>query len=295
MTDRDSKTPVTVLGLGAMGTALARAFLATGHPTTVWNRTPGRADALVTAGAVRAENLPAAASAGPLVVICVLDHRAVHELLDAAGDRLTGRTVVNLTSSTPEDARETARRAAELQVDYLDGAIMVPTPLVGRPESLLIYSGDRHLYDTHRTTLAALGGRSEHLGADPGLASLYEIGMLDLFFAGMTAFLHAAALVAADGVPAKEFLPYAEDVVAILPETLRGLAHDVDSARHPGDDDNLEMDRAGLDHIVHASEARGVDPALPALVRGLAPRAIDSGHGRDGFSRVVQELRRPAS
>lgn len=34
------RAKVTVLGLGPMGAALASAFLAAGHPTTVWNRTP---------------------------------------------------------------------------------------------------------------------------------------------------------------------------------------------------------------------------------------------------------------
>ncbi|MGW9432825.1 NAD(P)-binding domain-containing protein, partial [Streptomyces decoyicus] len=34
------KTPLTLLGLGDMGTALARAWLTTGHPLTVWNRSP---------------------------------------------------------------------------------------------------------------------------------------------------------------------------------------------------------------------------------------------------------------
>ncbi|MFI6864696.1 NAD(P)-binding domain-containing protein [Streptomyces sp. NPDC050421] len=37
-----------------MGGALGRAFLRTGHPTTVWNRTPSRADDLVARGATRA-------------------------------------------------------------------------------------------------------------------------------------------------------------------------------------------------------------------------------------------------
>ncbi|MFE9591115.1 NAD(P)-binding domain-containing protein [Streptomyces sp. NPDC006294] len=39
-----SKAPVTLLGLGDMGTALARAWLAAGHPLTVWNRTRARDD-----------------------------------------------------------------------------------------------------------------------------------------------------------------------------------------------------------------------------------------------------------
>ncbi|WP_179893518.1 NAD(P)-binding domain-containing protein, partial [Streptomyces sp. wa1002] len=43
--------PLTLLGLGAMGVALARTWLAAGHPLTVWNRSPGRSAELAAAGA----------------------------------------------------------------------------------------------------------------------------------------------------------------------------------------------------------------------------------------------------
>ncbi|MDV5142759.1 NAD(P)-binding domain-containing protein [Streptomyces sp. SBC-4] len=56
--------PVTVIGLGEMGFTLASAFLAGGHPTTVWNRTPERADALVAKGARRAATVREAVAAG---------------------------------------------------------------------------------------------------------------------------------------------------------------------------------------------------------------------------------------
>ena len=77
--------PVTVLGLGAMGTALSRAFLAAGHPTTVWNRTRGRADPLRAAGAAVAPDVSAAVAASPLVVVCLLDTPAVDAVLVDAG------------------------------------------------------------------------------------------------------------------------------------------------------------------------------------------------------------------
>lgn len=295
-TDEDpGGAAVTVIGLGAMGATLARAFLSAGHLTTVWNRTAASAESLVADGAVLADSVAAAVAASPLVVICVLDHAVVHELLDPLDGELTGRAVVNLTSSTPERARETATWATARGIDYLDGAIMVPTPLIGERDALLLYSGSRTVFATHRPTLTTLGGGSEYLGTDPGLAALYDLGMLDLFFASMTGFLHATALVGADGITARTFLPYAEQIVAILPETLAGLAAAVDAAHHPGDEDNLEMERAALDHIVHASNARAIDPTLPEVVRALAGRAISRGHGRDGFSRVIEELRRPAA
>uniref|UniRef100_UPI0013026769 NAD(P)-binding domain-containing protein n=2 Tax=Streptomyces TaxID=1883 RepID=UPI0013026769 len=64
MTDNVSstapRTPLTLLGTGAMGTALARAWLAAGHPVTVWNRTAARAEALAAEGATVAATAAAA-------------------------------------------------------------------------------------------------------------------------------------------------------------------------------------------------------------------------------------------
>ena len=44
---------VSVIGLGAMGSALVRALLRAGHRVTVWNRTSAKAEPLVREGAGR--------------------------------------------------------------------------------------------------------------------------------------------------------------------------------------------------------------------------------------------------
>jgi 3-hydroxyisobutyrate dehydrogenase-like beta-hydroxyacid dehydrogenase len=288
--------PVTVIGLGAMGAALAHGFLTAGHPTTVWNRTPGRADDLVAAGAREADSVDAAVRASGLTVVCVLDRPAVDAVLDAVGEQtLRGRTIVNLTSSVPEDARAVAERVTAAGGRHLDGKILVPTPLVGTDDGLVLYAGDRSVFDDHVGTLRALGPDADHLGADPGLAATFDLGMLDVFFSGVVAFLHASALVGVDGVAAKTFLPYAERVVDVLKVSMASAAADVDAGTYPGHEDNLEMDARALDHIVETSAARGVDTRVPALAQALAREAIAAGHGRDGFSRVVDVLRRPTS
>jgi len=104
----DRGSAVTVIGLGSMGSALAGAVLEAGYPTTVWNRTAGKAEPLVRRGAARAATVAEAVSASPTVIACVLDYRALREILSTAGDALAGRTVVNLTNGTPTEARETA-------------------------------------------------------------------------------------------------------------------------------------------------------------------------------------------
>ncbi|GFE18003.1 hypothetical protein Sgleb_60500 [Streptomyces glebosus] len=91
----DPRTPVTVLGLGAMGSALAGAFVRAGHPTTVWNRTPGKADPLVARGAVRADTVAEAVAASPLVIVWVVDYAAAREILEPAGPGLSGRVLVH--------------------------------------------------------------------------------------------------------------------------------------------------------------------------------------------------------
>lgn len=168
MTNDLEKTPVTILGMGAMGQALATAFLKAGHPTTIWNRSPGKGDDLVARGAARATSAREAVRAADLVVICVVDHNAVGAVLDSVADELPGRVLVNLTSDTPERARTTGAWAQERGIDYLDGSIMVPVDLIGQPPALIFYSGPRAAYDKHETALKALGGKPAHLGEDQG-------------------------------------------------------------------------------------------------------------------------------
>lgn len=288
------RAAVTVIGLGAMGRALATAFLAAGHPTTVWNRTSGRADALVANGATAASSVADAIARSSVTVVCVLDPAAVAAVLDDAGDALDGATVVNLTSSVPGDAERLGERATGAGARYLDGKIMVPTPLIGTADGLVIYSGDRSVFDEHVETLRAIGGGAEHLGDDAGLAAVHDLGMLDIFFNGMAAFLHAAALVGAHGVRAADFLAHARQILTVLDGTIVQLAEQVDADRHPGDEDNLVMEEAALAHIVEASAAAGVDTTVPDTVRALAKRAIAAGYGDVGFSRVIDVLREPA-
>ena len=108
-----SSAPVTVLGLGDMGSAIARVLVDRGHPTTVWNRTASRSEPLARAGAAVAGSAAEAVRASPLVLVCVLNYAAVDDVLAAVGDAVSGRTLVNVTSGNPEQARAVQRWAEE--------------------------------------------------------------------------------------------------------------------------------------------------------------------------------------
>lgn len=69
----DNKNGVSIISLGVMGSALARALLSNGHRVTVLNRTSGKAEPLVRDGAVLAPGVASAVSASPIVLVCVSD------------------------------------------------------------------------------------------------------------------------------------------------------------------------------------------------------------------------------
>ena len=93
-------TEISCVGLGLMGSALARALLAAGHGVTVWNRSAGKAAALVELGAKEARTFAEAVAASPVVLICIDNYGSTRALLEPEGKagHLAGRTVVSLTT-----------------------------------------------------------------------------------------------------------------------------------------------------------------------------------------------------
>ncbi|MFD9030999.1 NAD(P)-dependent oxidoreductase [Streptomyces sp. NPDC059567] len=288
------QSAVTVLGLGPMGRALAGAFLDAGLRTTVWNRTPGRDQELVARGAISARSAEEAAAASRLTVVCVVNYDAADTILrrEAVTDALKGRAVVNLTADTPDRARDAAAWAAEHGVRYLDGAIMTPTPTIGTPAAVFIHSGPKDLYDEHQSVLEALGGTHTHLGEEIGRAAAYDIALLDIFWTSMAGYAHALAVARAEGITARELAPFAKGIGDILPPIFEGLAEEVDHGTFSGEGNPLTSAASSMTHIVHTSEAHGIDASVMRGAEGMARRAIGLGHGTDGFMRVTELLGR---
>ncbi|MFJ9824750.1 NAD(P)-dependent oxidoreductase [Streptomyces sp. NPDC101160] len=289
-----SGSAVTVLGLGPMGRALAGAFVAAGVRTTVWNRTPGRDRELVERGATGAASAAEAVAASPLTVVCLVNYDATDAVL-RQGDvtaALKGRTLVNLSADVPERARDTGRWADEHGIAYLDGAIMTPTPTIGTPHAVFLHSGPEELYRAHRPVLDVLGGTHSHLGADIGRAAAYDIALLDIFWTSMAGYVHALAVAGAEGITPRELAPFAQGIGAILPPLFEEWAGDVEDGGFSGEGNPLTSAVSTMSHIVHASEAHGIDAGVMRAAEGLARRTVALGHGADGFSRIAEVLGR---
>jgi 3-hydroxyisobutyrate dehydrogenase-like beta-hydroxyacid dehydrogenase len=283
-------TPVTLIGLGPMGQAMVRALLAAGHPVTVWNRTPARAEPLVAEGAVLAATPAEALAATELVILSLTDYHAMYDILGPAEAALRGRVVVNLSSDSPGRTRAAAGWLSERGAELVVGGVMVPAELVGRPEAKVFYSGPAAAFEAHVETLRVLG-QPDYRGADPALAQLYYQALLDIFLTYLAAYTHATALVGAAGVDAATFLPYATQFSDTLSYYISGTAGAFDRSAHPGGRANAAMMGATADHIVAASTEAGIDAALPLAVKSLYDRTIAAGRGKESWTATIEVIR----
>jgi 3-hydroxyisobutyrate dehydrogenase-like beta-hydroxyacid dehydrogenase len=275
--------PVTVLGLGPMGHAIAAAFVAAGHPTTTWNRTASRP---TPSGANRVPNVNSAVTASKTVVVCLIDYDAVRSVLLPLAETLRGRHVVNVTSGSPDAARELAEWAAAHGISYTDGTIMTPTDTIGTPSAVVLHSG------AATDALAALGGRQTYLGAEPGRAAAFDVALLDIFWTSVAGVAHAFALARSENITSTELAPLARGIADLLPIVIDEHSARLEEGRHDGEDANLLSAAAGMAHIIETSEARGIDAAVMKAAHAMARKAIDAGHGADGLSRLTVELER---
>ncbi|WP_374690114.1 NAD(P)-dependent oxidoreductase [Frankia sp. AvcI1] len=284
-------TRTTFLGLGAMGSALAAAALDTGRPSVVWNRTPDKARALGERGATVTETVEEAITGDGVVVVCLLDHQSVHAVVDPVAARLAGRTVINLTTTTPNQARGLATWAAEHGITYLDGAIMAVPRMIGHPDAAIFYSGPEAAFGENRDLLD-LWGRSDYFGTDPGFASLRDMAMLVGMYTMFAGFLHGAAMVGAEGVSATDFARRQGPFLASMTGQLADLATAVDAKEHAGaGQQSLEFTEAALDLLVTASLDQGVSIEVLRPVHDIVHRQVAAGYGRQGTARIVEALR----
>ena len=271
MTDTNPTTTISVLGLGAMGAAIAGALATDGRRVRAWNRTPktlpdGRIDVV--------DSPDSALEGANLVVVCVRDHVASRAVVERIAPHLQGQVVVNLSTGTPTEATESAEHAAGLGVRYVTGAVMVPTPLVATEHCVVLYAGAPAHLEQVEPLFAAMRGTSDVVGHDHAVPPALDLAMLDIYFAGMYAHLHATALAAAHGIEPQRFLPYAQGIVGTLGASLPDLTTSVEQRRYDAGQARLDMCLSFLEHIVASSREAGIDPGLAESVRAASARAF---------------------
>ncbi|MGY0390450.1 NAD(P)-dependent oxidoreductase [Nocardioides sp. WG-D5] len=290
MTEHNDRPAVTVIGIGNMGSAVARAYLERGYRTTVWNRTADKAEALADAGAAVASTAAKAVAASPVTVLSLLDNTAVEDVLHSVGAAAAGRTLVSLTSGSPAQARANEAWAAEHGAAYVDGKVMGDPPDVGTSRISLAFSGDRAAFDAVEPMLAELGSLTYH-GPDAGFAAVEFNAQVAVGYEFLIGFLHTLSLVEAEGMDLEAFT---ERVAASLngyAGLLRMMTGAIKSGTYGPDLGSLDVQAALMDDLIGHRESTGVEAVRMREVKSLMDRRIAQGHGGQGFSSMFELLR----
>jgi 3-hydroxyisobutyrate dehydrogenase-like beta-hydroxyacid dehydrogenase len=284
---------VSVLGLGAMGSTLARVLVERGHDVTVWNRSDSeRATAAEAAGAVRASSPAGAAAASPLVLMCVTDYPAADEVLGAPGvlAALAGRALVQLTNGTADQVRAQLERVQAAGGRMLAGGILGYPRHIGRAETVIMYAGDAGAFEQHAATLADLAGAQRYEGEDPGPPNAVYVAAFGFYFAALAGFLEAAALAQSRGVPPREF-------AAAMPGMTKLLLDHIDDAARRIEDGDFAGDQATVDvHLVGSARRRRTfaDAGLESLMTGAFVEycrlAADAGEGGEDIAALFKRV-----
>lgn len=191
-----------------MGAPMIRHLLAAGHQVGVWNRTRAKSDALVADGARVADTPRALAEQVETVLMCVLDARAVGDVVFGPDGLLSGdvaarklRRIVDHSSIPPGVTRDYARRAAELGIGWVDAPVSggVPGAQAG---TLAVMAGGRAAdLDAARPLIDTYAARITHMG-DTGAGQTAKLCNQAIVTATVTAIAEAVGLAQASGIDA---------------------------------------------------------------------------------------------
>ena len=287
-------TELTCIGLGLMGSALARAMLTAGHRITVWNRSPGKIEALVGLGAREARSFAEALAASPVVLICIDSYASTRELLETEGlaDHLVGRTIVNLTTGTPREAEALSVWVGAQGALYLDGAILCGPNEIGTTTGEVLISGDALAWQVAGPLLTCLAGKVRNVGQGVGAAAALDLAWLTMSYVQFIGVAHAASICRAQDIDLEEFIDLfpAEPAPADVDACTRKLARIIKDADYDQPTATLQVWGEALARIQMQARDAGIPSAIPDFIAGYFQRAMGMGLGQQEAIAIYETL-----
>ena len=283
------------VGLGTMGSAMARRLVSAGHLVHVWNRSPGPVDTLVAQGARRADTLEQALSCG-LVLSMLADDDAVERTFTS--DMLTGAPPgavhVNHATVSVSAADLLSDRHAAAGVAYVAAPVLGRAPVAEAGRLNIVAAGDPQVLEAIRPVLDVLGKRTWVVGRQARQANLVKIGVNYNLIHALQALAESLTLVEGGGVDGEAFVEILTDT-AFTGSAYAGYGHLIATSTYSPPGFTVGLGRKDLSLVEAAAGSHGVVlPTLPVL-REMFDQALDDPALADlDWSAVAEVTRRLA-
>ncbi len=282
---------VTVIGLGAMGSAIAKTELQAGHTVTVWNRSADKIDPLVDIGASGSATLLDAIQASSHIFICVDSYATSDNLLNDKNitGYLDGKTFVQIAQGTPTEARSSEAWLSNYGASYLDVTIFCFPTMLGDPESIILVGGNQSSYEGVQKYLNPLGGDLRFLGENIGAAAAVGLGVLSVSVALYMGVAHGAHICKTEGVEVGHLAsvlyhgPKCKEMAEIIDTSSYELGSLYDGASLSVYNDIVKS------ILSHANDTES-NSELPAFLSQIYQRGVDAGFGEEDRAALVKVL-----
>jgi 3-hydroxyisobutyrate dehydrogenase-like beta-hydroxyacid dehydrogenase len=263
------KDRIGFLGLGRMGTPIARNLLESGYRLAVYNRTRQRAEEFAEEQGVRFALRPAEAPGrGGIAISMVSDDRAVEEIVtsDEFLDELRGGVHVSMSTISPATARRLARLHEE------NGSAYVGAPVFGRPDAAaarklwICLSGPESARERVRPILSVLGQGIFEFGEDPGAANVVKLCGNFLIAAAMESMGEAWTLAEKSGLSRTDVARFFGQTLFACP-IYQNYGAAVAERRHGPEGFRLALGLKDINLVVGAAADAKAPMPVAALVR----------------------------
>jgi 3-hydroxyisobutyrate dehydrogenase-like beta-hydroxyacid dehydrogenase len=158
-------SPLGLIGVGLVGTAIAERLLGAGWTVIGWDLDPGRCSALGAAGGTVAGGIAEVFEASDRILLSLPTDEVVAAVLrDAVGSLRAGQAIVDTSTGAPESAVEQARRLSGLGVSYLDATVSGSSQQLRDGEAVLLVGADEAAFRACYNLFSSLAPTTFHTG-----------------------------------------------------------------------------------------------------------------------------------
>lgn len=275
-----------LIGLGQMGTGIAKSLLRAGHRLKVYNRTAGRAEALVRDGALLASSI-AEACRQEIVMTMLADDAAVETVTfgqsGIAASLKPGAVHVSLSTIGVAMSERLATEHARLGQEY------VAAPVFGRPDAAeaarlaVVAAGKPEALERCKPLLEAMGPKVLVAGTRPEIANVIKLIGNFLLGSVIESLSEAFALGRKSGVDVEllfEFL-----TTALFPAPVyRNYGEAILRKRFEPARFTAPLGLKDIRLVLAAAEAQSVPMPVASLLRDRLLTAIARGNAESDWS-----------
>ncbi len=215
------------IGLGNMGSRIARRLLDHGYRLSVYDMDLAKAEAIAAHGGVVAKNIRELARTADVLLSCLTNDEVVRSVFTGpegifAGAR-SGTVVLEMSTISPESSRELHGLGARGGIEVLDVAISGSTPAAEEGILTLLVGGSREVFADAEPIFQAVAKRYFLLGG-PGSGTAMKLVVNTLLGVGMQAIAEAVVLGEKTGLDRERLLEVLSQTAVIAPAHVGKLA-----------------------------------------------------------------------